>query len=83
LNVINRGWIELRELPNNEPSETSYFRFQDIEHISFIEDNDGYFPIFVTVLGSQYLYNRVETLGEAQQASEQLIQDIESTKVKA
>ena len=80
LRVICKKWVDLRELPDIERSEASYIRLQDIERISFIEnESEGTHTIFVSAWGEKYLYSVVDTFEDAELAVKGLIQDIENS----
>ncbi|MGR8978819.1 MAG: hypothetical protein ACU84H_01830 [Gammaproteobacteria bacterium] len=80
MSIINKRWVELRELPDAEKAEMSYIRLQNIERISFVEASKHEFRIFVSAFGEKYLYNIVETLEEAKSVSKMLIDEIEKSK---
>ena len=58
-------------------------RLENIERITFVESSPKEFGIFISALGSKYLYIIVETLQEAERLCRGLIQDIENIKSEA
>jgi len=81
LKNLNKRWVELRELPDSENSEMSYIRLKDIDRVYFVENSPHEIRIFVSALGEKFLYNIVETMQEAEMASNGLIEDIEKSIV--
>ena len=79
MSIVNKHWMELREVPGDD-TRMSYVRLHDIERISFMETGEHEYPIYIHVLGEEYLYNIVETLQEAQSAAKGIIEDIERSK---
>jgi hypothetical protein len=74
MRIIENKWVELRELPSESASKTTFVKLSDIETISFIEDDSGQIEIHASTRNSAYLLSRVDTLSEAQNQTKSFIE---------